>query len=180
MTKLQVIYKELSRDDCKVDLLKDFNRYQEVNRCWRNENGDLILKDIHFVEQWDDAEKEEELSSLIGIIEGGGAAIGAFAKDRMIGFAAVCSESFGLNNEYVQLSSLHVSFEGRNSGIGRRLFDISCDKARQLGAHKLYISAHSSEETQGFYKSVGCINAQEVNRILAEKEPFDCQLEFAL
>ena len=49
-----------------------------------------------------------------------------------------------------------------------------------LGAEKLYITAHSSEESQAFYKTVGCCETCELNQPLYEKEPFDCHLEYDL
>ena len=50
----------------------------------------------------------------------------------------------------------------------------------EKGAGKLYISAHSAVESQAFYKAMGCVEAKEINAAHAEKEPFDCQLEFSL
>ncbi|HSP47281.1 MAG TPA: GNAT family N-acetyltransferase, partial [Clostridiaceae bacterium] len=57
---------------------------------------------------------------------------------------------------------------------------ICCEEARRMGAGKLYISSHSSEETQRFYESVGCVDAKEINPVLLAREPFDIQLEFDL
>ena len=52
--------------------------------------------------------------------------------------------------------------------------------AQAHGAQKLYISAHSAEESQAFYRSIGCIDALWISREHAEKEPYDCQMEYAL
>lgn len=57
-----------------------------------------------------------------------------------------------------------MSYEYRNYGIGKQLFYLCCEKAREKGAKKLYIRAHPSEETQNSYKSVGCVLAVEVNK----------------
>ncbi len=64
--------------------------------------------------------------------------------------------------------------------IGKKLFSIMCEEAKEKGAKKLYISAHSSEETQGFYKTLGCVEAKEYNSKLVAEEPCDCQLEYSL
>ena len=53
-------------------------------------------------------------------------------------------------------------------------------EARQLGADKLYISAHSSKESQAAYRALGCAPAEEVNEKLAAVEPFDVQMEYKL
>lgn len=173
-------YKVLQISDCTPDLLKDFNRYQEVKRCWRKENGKWVLKDIPFTEQWDDVKKADKIASFIWCIEHNGYVYGAFEKNHLIGFGTIESEFFGHNKEYIQLGMLHASYEHRNKGIGKRLFIALAEKARQIGAKKLYISAHSSEESQAFYKAIGCIEAIEINQTLAEEEPCDCQLEYVL
>ncbi|HEX2946676.1 MAG TPA: GNAT family N-acetyltransferase [Clostridia bacterium] len=172
--------RELKAEECTSYLLKHFNRYQDVKRCWRKENGKWALKDIAFVEQWDDKEKSEHVASLIWCIEHGGAAFGAFANGFVIGFACVGRELSGSKREYAHLGMLHVSYECRNKGIGKKLFSAACDKARGFGAKKLYISAHSSEESQAFYKAVDCVEAEEADPAAVEKEPCDCQLEFVL
>jgi hypothetical protein len=48
------------------------------------------------------------------------------------------------------------------------------------GAEKLYISAHSSKESQAAYRALGCTPAEEVNEGLAAAEPFDVQMEYRL
>lgn len=42
------------------------------------------------------------------------------------------------------------------------------------------MSTHSSEETQAFYKAMGCMEAVEYNEKLVSEEPCDCQLEYCL
>ena len=56
----------------------------------------------------------------------------------------------------------------------------ACEEAKRLGADKLYISAHSSKESQAAYKAIGCVHAKEINQKLAEEEPCDVQLEYIL
>ena len=47
------------------------------------------------------------------------------------------------------------------------------DRSFDLDADKLYISAHSSKESQAAYRALGCTRAEEVNAELAAAEPFD-------
>jgi hypothetical protein len=37
---LIITYKQLNIEDIHLDILNDFNRYQEVTKCWRKQNGD--------------------------------------------------------------------------------------------------------------------------------------------
>lgn len=105
---------------------------------------------------------------------------GAFFNGRLKGFVSVESEFFGSKKQYLDLTSIHVSQELRRAGIGRALFGAARDWARERGAKKLYISAHSAVESQNFYKSMGCVEAEEYKREHVEAEPYDCQLECAV
>ena len=67
-----------------------------------------------------------------------------------------------------------------SADIGRALFLRAAAWARSHGAEKLYISAHSAVETQAFYRAMGCAEAAWQSAKHAEKEPCDCQLEYAL
>lgn len=84
----------------------------------------------------------------------------------------------GSRNQYLQLSNLHVSAEYRGRGIGRLLFRAACRRAAELRAERLYISSHSAEETQAFYRALNCTEAEELMPDLFELEPCDCHLEF--
>lgn len=178
MPTIEII--ELKIEELSTDLFSSFNRYQKVTKCWRkNENG-WTLKDIAFTENWDVAEYTYLVDCLKNTLITGGTVLGAFESGALIGFASIENEFFGSRWKYLQLSSLHVSYEKRSMGIGRRLFALSIETARKKGAEKLYISAHSSEETQAFYQSLGCVEAMEQSERLTAEEPFDCQLEYLL
>jgi len=173
-------YRKLTADEIKIDLFKDFIRHQKVTKCWRKVEGEWLIKDIEFIDDW----TEEEYSLLSGYLKNtsktGGIVIGAFQEDKLKGFASVESESLGSNEEYQDLSSLHVSEDMRGQGIGKVLFEMGTTWAREKGAKKLYISAHSSVETQGFYRSLGCVEAKEHSQDHVDREPYDCQLEYVL
>lgn len=173
-------YKRLTADEIDLTLFNHFNRYQEVRRCFRKIDGAWVLKDVPFIEQWGEKDYADLVTQLRKTLSAGGAVVGAFEADRLIGFASVVNEFFGSNKDYLQLSNIHISYDFRGRGIGRKLFGLACETAKGLGAKKLYISAHSSEETQAFYHSAGCVEAVEYNQKLTEAEPCDCQMEFVL
>jgi N-acetylglutamate synthase-like GNAT family acetyltransferase len=68
----------------------------------------------------------------------------------------------------------------RGKSIGKELFRLSKAWAKEHGAQKLYISAHSSVETQAFYRAMGCVEAVEYNEAHVAAEPCDCQMECVL
>ncbi|MGH4121414.1 MAG: GNAT family N-acetyltransferase [Clostridium sp.] len=175
-----ISYKELKKTEIDVPLFTGFNRYQEVKKCWRKESGEWILKEISFIEQWGPDKYESLVKYLCNTIRTGGTVFGAFHNNVLVGFASVESQLFGLQKEYVELSYIHTSYESRGMAIGKNLFALVCKKAKEIGAKKLYISGHSSQESQAFYKAMGCVEAEEYNSKLFAKEPCDCQLEYSL
>jgi ribosomal protein S18 acetylase RimI-like enzyme len=175
-----ISYRELKKPEISESLFANFNRYQDVKKCWRKENGEWILKDIAFTEQWGSDEYKVLTKCLQNTIKTGGTVFGAFSNNVLVGFASIESQLWGSQQEYMQLSSIHTSYESRGKGIGKKLFYLANKKAKELGAQKLYISAHSSEESQAFYKALGCVEALEYNKRLVDEEPYDCQLEYRL
>lgn len=95
----------------------------------------------------------------------------------MKGFVSAESELFGGEQKYLDLSSIHVSEDMRGQEIGKALFLEAKQWAKERGAKKLYISAHSAVESQAFYKVMGCVEAQVYHQKHVEDEPYDCQLE---
>lgn len=175
-----IIFKELKEFEISESLFTSFNRYQDVKKCWRKENGKWTLKDIAFTEQWNLDEYKKLTKCLQNTVKTGGALFAAFNKDILVGFASIESKFFGLKKDYLELSCIHISYEYRGTGIGKKLFFLVCRRASEMGAKKLYISAHSSQETQAFYKTMGCVEAVEYNDELVAREPCDCQLEYRL
>jgi N-acetylglutamate synthase-like GNAT family acetyltransferase len=177
----ELVIRMLNKEDLYPELLKYFNRYQKVVWVWRNVNGEKVLKEEPFIDDWNDERKKEVVSQdFKKCIEAGGVVLGGFIDDKLIAFATLKNDFFGSSNQYVLLSQLHVSYEYRHFGIGKCLFKKCVTIAKEWGVKKIYISAHSAEETQRFYNKVGCVEAKEINRKLVEQEPFDCQLEYVV
>ena len=179
-TPLRAACRPLRMGELAPPLFVYFDRYQEVTRCWRKRGCVWALEDVPFTEQWDGADYAALCACLSATLSAGGAVYGAFYKGMLVGFFSVENEPFGPEREYLQLSSLHVSRERRGQGLGRMLFLLAARSAKERGAKKLYISAHSSEESMAFYHAMGCVEAHHYNEKLAAAEPCDCQLEYAL
>lgn len=167
-------------EDITRQLFRDFERRQDVGLCWRKKDGEWIIKEDPFVDDWTEADYEELILCLRRTVQTGGFLCAAFTDGVLKGFASVESCPLGLRSQYLELSSLHVSRELRGAGIGKKLFARAAQWAREQGGEKLYISAHSAAETQAFYRSLGCRDALEPSRAHVEKEPYDCQLEYIL
>lgn len=172
--------KELTIEEMNRELFNHFVRRQEVTRCYRKIDGEWVIKDDPFIDEWSEEEYQILVDCLKNTITTRGVVYGAFVDGKLKGFTSVESQLFGINKEYLDLSSIHVSQDMRGSGLGRKLFRLAADWAKNHGAKKLYISAHSAVETQEFYKSMGCVEAVEYNPKHVEQEPCDCQLECIL
>ena len=142
-------------------------------------NSEWQLLPITFTEDWDLPRLRTEATDILQAIAAGIPAFGAFDGDVLVGFAQL-GERLGSRGQYIELVSYHVSAPYRGKGIGRRLFAAICDAAHSLGAEKLYISAHSSKESQAAYRALGCVPAQEVDVMRAANEPCDVQMEYDL
>jgi GNAT superfamily N-acetyltransferase len=170
-------YKELSLEEVHENFLSTFNRYQETKQVLVKHQDQLIMKTDSFIDDWDDVKKLSVIQSLKTCIQAGGSVFGVYHQTELIAFANVESTRFSMHNEYVELPYIHVSYDLRGSGIGKKLFEVCCKKAKLLGAEKLYIAAHPSVETQRFYKQMGCTLASEINAQILNKEPLDLQME---
>lgn len=180
ITRENIQYRRLGQSDLTSVLLARFNRYQETTRVWYHEDGHYHIKTDHFVDEWDDGKKQLVIAALRKCLASGGAVIGAFIDQQLLGFANVESELFGTSLQYAELPYIHVSNEARKLGIGKKLLALACEEARLLGARKLYIAAHPSVETQYFYRSAGCTYAKEINPRILGREPLDIQMELTI
>lgn len=169
--------REILAQELDITLFSDFHRHQQVSQCWRKVNGNWIIMDNPFTEDWGEQEYRFLVQCLQNTIASGGVVYGAFLEGKLKGFVSVESTFFGSKKQYLELSSIHVSEECRGCDIGRKLMDAAKEWAKRQGAQKLYISAHSAVESQAFYQAMGCREAEEYNQASVEKEPCDCQLE---
>lgn len=173
-------YRRIGLSELTPDLFYTFERRQVVQDCWRKVEGTWTVVAHPFIDQWGPEEYAFLVRCLQNTICTGGVVFGAFAGDALKGFVSVEAEPLGVRKDYLDLSSIHVTEELRGRGVGRRLFQLAAQWAREQGGQKLYISAHSAVETQAFYRSLGCVEAAEYNAGHVAREPFDCQLEFLL
>lgn len=175
-----IVYRQLHADEIDRKLFAQFIRRQAVTLCRRREKGEWVIREDPFIDDWTEADYQVLITCLKNTICTGGFVYGAFADGGLKGFTSVEAVLFGGVNRYLDLSCIHVSEDMRGRGIGQMLFRAAAEWAKQKGAGKLYISAHSAVETQAFYQAMGCVEAQEYNKEHVEREHYDCQLEYRL
>ncbi len=173
--------KEITNADLHGGLLNGFDRTQKVELVWRVIDGEKQVVPCVFTEAWDERLlRDIVFGDFAEAMEFGGKVFLAYEEDRLLGFATLGGEPLGLEGEYMQLIQLHVSHLERGKGIGKKLFFHCAREAGEMGAKKLYISGHSAVETQAFYASMGCMDAEWIFREQVEHEPYDIQLEYRI
>lgn len=166
--------------EINAGLLDGFIRRQVVTKCLRRENGAWIAKNAPFIDDWTQKDREWIAAELKNLAGRGGLVYAAYCGGKLAGFASVSAETLGESGEYLELTNIHVTEAMRGRGIGHALFYAAAEWAKAHGAKKLYISAHSSVESQAFYRSLGCKEAEIYSTRHIEAEPFDIQMEYRL
>lgn len=172
-------YERLNSHNFTARSLDDFVRHQTVRESWREIDGVWRLVPNVFEESWSREQCRQAAAEMAAHMQSDQSAFGAFAGDAVVGFVTVSHRLFGRTARYAQLVYFQVSEPYRRQGIGRALFALAAEEMQRLGADKLYISAHSSKESQVAYRALGCTPAREINETLAAEEPFDVQLEYS-
>lgn len=175
-----ITYTPLTQENFGPRSLDKFVRRQHVTHCWRRVGGALALRPVEYVEDWTLAERRGIAAGVLAAVNAGGAAFGAFFRGDAAGFAVLSGKPLGSRGQYADLSLFYVSEPLRGRGIGGTLFRMARAAAREQGAKKLYISAHSAEEVIAAYRALGCVEAEEIDPRHAAEEPCDVQMECRL
>jgi predicted N-acetyltransferase YhbS len=171
--------RELVKED--LDRIWAIDRREVIDNVYYLEDGELVLKPERWdVPGWSPGEEETYAPLLRDCFHRGGTFYGAFMGRELAGVAVLESRFIGPNQDQLQLKFLHVSRAYRKKGWGRVLFEKAAQKARQLGARTLYVSATPSENTVNFYRHLGCVVARRVDPELYGLEPEDIHLVFDL
>ena len=172
-----VTYRELTEEEIREDLFRDFQRRQEVTHRLEKTSKGWTVREDRFAEDWGPEEYQILVQCLRHTAATGGLVLGAFFQGALKGFVSVEAAPVGSRGQYLEVSSLHVSRELRGQGGGAALFDAARRFARKRGFGRLYLSTHPAVETQAFYRAMGCREAEESQHSQLERTPPDCQLE---
>ena len=169
----------LHRDE--IPRIWQIDRREVIENIYSLREGKLILEPEHYdMQGWPPGEAEQYTPILLDCYDRGGFFWGAFENDTLVGVSILESKFIGSGQDTLQLKFLHVNRNLRGQGLGTRLFKIAVEKAKALGAKKLYISATPSENTVNYYMRLGCVLATEINPELFALEPEDIHLEYVI
>lgn len=165
----------------EIPLIWQIDRREIVQNIYVLRSGKLVLKPDYFdIEGWPPGEADLYTPLLLDCYDRSGTFWGAFETSRLVGVAILESKFICTQHDTLQLKFLHVSRDLRKQGLGSRLFNMAVERAKTLGAKKLYISATPSENTINYYLRLGCILATEIDPELIALEPEDIHLEFVI
>ena len=171
--------RELARSE--VPHYWDIDRREVIDNIYYLIDGELVLKPEHYdMQGWPPGEADLYTPLLLDCFDRGGWFYGLFDGDKLAAAVVLESKFIGPHKDLLQLKALHVSSRYRGQGLGRRLFDLAAQKARERGAKGLYISATPSEHTINFYLRLGCIVMSTPDPELYALEPEDIHLECAI
>ena len=157
------------------------DRREVIENIYYLRDGKLVLEAEYYdMQGWPIGEPEHYAPFLEDCFKRGGFFWGAFEDEILVGVAVLESKFIGGKKDTLQLKFLHVSHDLRKKNLGRKLFEIAEEKAKSMGAKKMYISSTPSENTVNFYQYLGCVLAEEIDAELFELEPEDIHLEYVL
>jgi len=156
------------------------DRSEVVHQIYRHRDGALELEDNFWDGNGWPGWGDDHRQRLDACLANDGVAWGAFDRERMVGIAALDGRRISANLDRLDLYFLHVTNGYRGTGIGHRLIDLAIDRARDLGARSLYVSATPSLNTVTFYQRRGFTLASEVDPALYALAPEDIHMEITL
>jgi GNAT superfamily N-acetyltransferase len=165
----------LKRDE--LPTVWTIDRSEVRHHVYRMVDGALTLTPHYFENPgWNPDPAQHNLGEVLASFDRGGICIGAFAEEKLIGFAVVDAVFRGPMQDQIQLMLLYVSRPYRQHGLGKRLFEEARTFARNRGAAYLYISATPTENTVQFYRRRGAFLADPPDPELLAREPDDIHL----
>lgn len=173
-------YARLSNENFSLTSMDEFLRYQKITQAYKKIGNAYELVDSDHIIDWDLEKRRSIAQIIIRTINDGGFAFGAFEGDKFVGYILASGKRFGSAEHYIKIALFHVSSTHRKMGIGRQLFRLACEEARNQNARKLYISAGNAKETQDAYRKLGCVPAAEIDPESVERATEDIQLEYLL
>lgn len=85
----EAIYRPIGPEEVNRALFRSFERRQVVDRCWRREGGQWVIRQDPFVDQWSESDYAFLVTCLRQTLSKGGVVLGAFWEGKLKGFASV-------------------------------------------------------------------------------------------
>lgn len=174
-----ISYRDLNGNE--VLRFEEIDRTEEITHIWYVRDDEMVLEEEHWhLTGWPPDELPRQREHLRECMESGGSAWGAFDGERLVGIAVLDGRWYGTAGETLDMYFMHVSNGYRHQGIGKLLTELVKERAREMGAKRLFVSGLPSLNTIGFYMAMGFDRAREVDPRLYEREPDDVHMDMEL
>jgi ribosomal protein S18 acetylase RimI-like enzyme len=175
----RIAYRQLSREE--INKLNQIDRTEIIDDVYYMRDGAYVLeKEHHDVPDWSEDDKQRRIEALQEIFDQGATFYGAFDGNNLVGMSVLDHNPVRSGEKRLNLEGLWVSHPYRGSGIGKKLFQLAAEEARERKAKAMYVSATPSKNTVHFYQRLGCHRAEPVDEYLYNKEPEDIHLALKL
>jgi GNAT superfamily N-acetyltransferase len=154
--KTAIEIRELARDE--LALVRDIDRTERIEVLYVQQGTELVERPGEFdAPAWySDGDGEHSVAAqhrtLVGYVDHGGIAMGAFLDTRFVGIGVVVPH---VRPSIAQLAYLHVTNGSRSGGIGSRLITDLESIARRAGDREIVVTATPSLNTVRFYRRHG-------------------------
>lgn len=160
-----------------AERLAEIDRSEVIDAICTIEDGQECWTEAgHECPTWN----EQELTRLQGRfrheLQAGGAAFGAYDRERLAGFGVLGHRRLGEQQDMLTVDLMYVSRPYRRQGIGTRLMNALSEEAALRGAKSLYISSTETTSAVRFYRSFGSVNADEPDPESLAAEPLDIHM----
>ena len=165
----------------ELDRFEEIDRTEVIDHIYYMRDGHLVLEEEHWeLNGWPPGDLPDIKGKLHACLDEGGAAWGAFDGDHLVGIAALDGRWYGAADETLDMYFLHISNGCRHKGLGRTLAEMMKERAREMGAKRLFVSGLPSLNTIRFYQAVGFDIAKNVDPRLSAREPEDIHMDMDL
>ncbi|MCH5183648.1 MAG: GNAT family N-acetyltransferase [Oscillospiraceae bacterium] len=174
-----ITVRNLTSEELHPQMLQTFTHKQNISAQWVKNSDRWVLQKTSLRREWSDEKRIWVPQYLRHQLDRGGAVIGAFCGNRLVGFACIDGILKGNPEKYTNLTMLFVDDDWKRKGIGKALFRQICQCAAKQKADKIFISAVPSYETVSFYFAMGCSDAKvKIDNFIDTEE--DRYLEYPL
>lgn len=176
---MELNYRALQKNE--ISKVKEIDRRDFSEEICKMNNGKIeIVKEVFDHKGFSLERFDQIINSLENLYDNGGTVFGALDNSTLIGISAVENKFRGRNQDTLKLDVLWISQSYRKQGVGKSLVEMVKEKAKQMGAKKLYISSCKSKNTVDFYLRIGAVLTSEIDKELFELEPYDIHLELKI
>jgi GNAT superfamily N-acetyltransferase len=170
-----MIMRQLARHE--LESIWTIDRSEVHHHIYQWRDNQLVLTPAYFeAHGWAPGQIERHTPLLYACFDRGGAFVGMFDDDKLVGVAVLDSTALGAAGDQLQLKYLYVSRAYRQQGVGTRLIHEASAIARARRAAFLYISATPTENTIHFYQRCGVVVMLEPDPELFAQEPDDIHM----